>query len=258
VPVSCRDAALWAATRLQRHYGPGEGDKDATLGQVGARAGPCTGAPETRVVRDIVRVLASPSTYSFAVIDVRLQATGRRHHSPMIIAPRRANTGCLPWHYTTRPATTTLTSSASIVPTATRPLPSIACIAYVSFSATCAFYCPCIILHACLPHFARLNARYTTRRLSHPSATDLFNCSAVECCRVSPTHTDPQRALRHIAASSSYINTDDPRLDSYTPPTPVSIPLAFVWSLLRLCIGTPHNIPPRPTHTYIFLGIFLL
>ena len=131
---------------------------------------------------------------------------------------RAHNTALLPRRiWASQRATTTSTSSASIVPTATRPLPSIACLAYVSFSVPCVITFLLLPLHhsACVSaSFARLNAPCPTCRLSHPSATDLLNCSAVECCRVSPTHTNPQRALRHIAASSSYIDTDDPRLDS--------------------------------------------
>ena len=42
-------------------------------------------------------------------------------------------------------------------------------------------------------------------------------------------------------------NQNFSRLDSYTPSTPVSTPLAFVWSLLRLCIGSTHRtLPPIP------------
>ena len=42
-------------------------------------------------------------------------------------------------------------------------------------------------------------------------------------------------------------NQNFSRLHSYTPYIPVSTPLAFVWSLLQLCIGSTHRkLPPIP------------
>ena len=99
-------------------------------------------------------------------------------------------------------------SSYSITPAAPRPLPSIACLADVSSVPSC-LSCRVPSIAPASSHFARLNTWYKTCRISHTSATDLFNCSVVQHCCVSLT-PDPQLALQHITVSSSYLDIPGP------------------------------------------------
>ena len=127
-------------------------------------------------------------------------------------------------HISTRPATTTSTSSASIVPTATRPLPSIACLAYVSFSVTCVItflllplhHSACVPASFCTPECAMPNLQTLTsfcHRLaqlqrgrmlsriadSHPSIARPFDLVALH--KPYALRHFSQRALRHLSQS---------------------------------------------------------
>ena len=146
--------------------------------------------------------------------------------SPMITAPSRANTACLPWRYTihmhfhapaptsTRPVTTTSTSSASIVPTATRPLPSIACLAYVFFctlsynvpSIAPASFCTlvCLILHACM----RDTQLADSHILLPQTCSTAARSNAVAYRRLTPIHSAPSDTSLRLPRTSTLMIRD--------------------------------------------------